>query len=295
MHKNLNSSNITGLLFLDISKAFDGLDHAILLNKLRKIGLGNNSLSWFKSYLDRKQVVRYNSLISKPCKFKYGIPQGSCLGPTLFIFYINDLFRHVKDVDILMFADDCVLYKSGKNWGLIFNELQRALNVYVDWGEDHNLKLNVSKTKAMYICNSDKKGEIECHAPFNAGNRPILFVNKFCYLGCIIDNELNMVPEYKSVYRRIEHKVFLLGKLRYFIDSRAALLVYKQTILPFLDYAGFVLLTCVKGNKKDLQTRLTWVTRETWVTQVTQMMWVTRVTWVWRVTLVIWVTWVTRA
>ena len=78
--------------------------------------------------------------------------------------------------------------------------------------------------------------------PFNAGNRPISFVNKCCYLGCIIDNELTMVPEYKSVYRRIEHKVFLLGKLKYFIDSRAVLLVYKQTILPFLNYAGFVLL-----------------------------------------------------
>ena len=61
--------------------------------------------------------------------------------------------------------------------------------------------------------------------PFNAGNRPISFVNKCCYLECIIDNELTMVPEYKSVYRRIEHTVFLLGKLKYFIDSRAVLLV----------------------------------------------------------------------
>ena len=62
-----------------------------------------------------------------------------------------------------------------------------------------------------------------------------------------------MVPEYKYVYRRIKHKIFLLSKLRYFIDRRAALLVYKQAILPYLDYAGFVLLSCGKGNKKDLQ------------------------------------------
>ena len=142
-----------------------------------------------------------------------------------------------------MFADDCVLYKNGKKWEPIHETLQRALDIYVEWGEDHNLKLNVSKTKAMYISNSYKKGDIECHAPFNVGNRQILFVNKFCYLGCIIDNEMTMVSEYKFVYHRVEHKIFLLGKLRYFIDKRAALMVYKQAILPFLDYAGFVLLS----------------------------------------------------
>ena len=82
---------------------------------------------------------------------------------------------------------------------------------YVNWGEDPNLKLNVPKTKAMYINNSDKKEEVEGYAPFNAGNRPISFVNK-CYLGYILYNEMTMVPEYKFVYRRVEHKVFLLGK-----------------------------------------------------------------------------------
>ena len=250
---NLNLNNTTGMLFLDISKAFDSLDHKILLDKLRKIRLSYNSLSWFESYLNRTQVVRYNGMISSPCIFKQGIPQGSCLGPTLFIFYINDLFRHVRDVNILMFADDCVLYKSGKNWGPIQEALQQALNVYVRWGEDHNLKLNVTKTKAMYIASSYEREEIERHAPFNAGNRSITFVNRFCYLGCIIDNKMSMVPEYKAVYRKVEHKIFLLGKLRYFIDKRAALLVYKQAILPFLDYAGFILISCGKGQKKDIQ------------------------------------------
>ena len=253
INMNLNSKNTTGLLFLDISKAFDSLDHSILIDKLRKICLNDNSLCWFKSYLDRFQVVRYNGMVSNTCKFNYGIPQGSCLGPTLFIFYINELFRYVRDVQILMFADDCVLYKSGKNWGTIQNALQQALDIYVNWGEDHNLRLNVNKTKAMYISDSCTAREIECHAHFNAGNRPILFVNRFCYLGCIIDNEMTMVPEYKAVYRRVEHKIFMLGKLRYFFDKRAALLVYKQAILPFLDYAAFVLMLCSKGYKKNLQ------------------------------------------
>ena len=251
--KNLNADNITGLLFLDISKAFDSLDHDILIEKLRKVRLGYNSLSWFRSYLDRVQVVRYDGTVSNVCKFRYGIPQGSCLGPTLFIFYINELFRYITDVKVLMFADDCVLYENGRSWNEIYVLLQRALDTYVAWGEDHNLRLNVNKTKAMYICNTAMREYVQGHAPFNAGNRPIMFVSKFSYLGCIIDDRLSMIQEYKAVYRRVEHKIFMLSRLRYFIDKRAALLVYKQAILPFIDYAGFILYACNIGCKKDLQ------------------------------------------
>ena len=87
MHLSMNSNDIMGLLFLDISKAFDSLDHEMLIGKLKHILLAQNSINWFKSYLDRTQVVRINGEISKPVKFEYGIPQGSCLGPILFIFY----------------------------------------------------------------------------------------------------------------------------------------------------------------------------------------------------------------
>ena len=157
-----------------------------------------------------------------------------------------------------MFADDCVLYKSGKNWHDIYVLLQRALDTYIEWGEDHNLRLNVNKTKAMYICSNAMLGRIQGHTPFNAGNRPIMYVNKFCYLGCIIDDKLSMEHEYKAAYRRVEHKIFMLSKLRYFIDKKAALLVYKQAILPFIDYAGFMLMAC----KRRMQERFTDIAKQ---------------------------------
>ena len=123
----------------------------------------------------------------------------------------------------------------------------------VEWGEDHNLRLNVTKTKAMSISSPGTRNYIQGHAPFNVGNRPIMFVKKFCYLGCIIDDELTMIPEFNAVYRRVDHKVFMLNRLRYLLIKKAALLVYKQAILPFIDYAGFMLMTCKLGCRKDLQ------------------------------------------
>ena len=86
------------VVIASISKAFDSLDHDVLMRKLRNINLANNSLNWFRSYLDRRQVVRYEDMLSDTCKFKYGIPQRSWLGPTLFIFDINGLFKHVESV-----------------------------------------------------------------------------------------------------------------------------------------------------------------------------------------------------
>ena len=254
LHLSLNQDEIMGLLFLDISKAFDSLDHDVLLRKLSNIALANNSLNWFKSYLNRIQFVRFNSVKSDSTEFKYGIPQGSCLGPTLFIFYINDLFNEIENVNIMMFADDCVLYNSGKAWRNIHHDLQNGLETYIAWGKEHNLSLNAKKTKAMIVCNSGKRGALTDPAPFNAGNSIISFVDNFCYLGCIIDSDLTMLPALKDVYRKVEQKIYMLGKLRYLVDKKSAIIIYKQTVLPYLDYIGFVLLSCNKGARKSLQT-----------------------------------------
>ena len=183
------------MIFLDISKAFDSLDHQLLLEKLLKIGLSLSSMKWFQSYLNRKQVVKHNGGISQVCPFTNGIPQGSCLGPTLFIFYINDLSKYLVNANILMFADDCVLYVSGKDWDYVRGCLQTDLNfffffssflnIYINWGRKYNLLLNAMKSKAMLICSSANRLPIGSPAPFIAGNRQIMFVHSYCYLGYI--------------------------------------------------------------------------------------------------------------
>ena len=153
----------------------------------------------------------------------------------------------------MMFADDCVLYSSGQQWLDIHKHLQTGIDMYITWGNEHNLTLNATKTKAMVLCNRAKRDALGSPAPFNAGNSAISFVNNFCYLGCITDHELTMIPAYKDIYRKVEQKDHILAKLRYLVDKKSAILVYKQTILPFLDYVGFVLLSSNIGMRRELQ------------------------------------------
>ena len=115
-----------------MKKAFDSLDHNILLRKLQALGVSGKMLEWFYGYLTRVQCVRHNGMVSQETLFKCGIPQGSCLGPTLFIFYINSVFNNINhDVNMLMFADDCVLYKSHESCNYVLEKLQKGLNEYI--------------------------------------------------------------------------------------------------------------------------------------------------------------------
>ena len=119
LYQAMDSNLLTGILFGDVRKAFDSLNHTILISKLKNVRLENNIIDWFSSYLDRKQILRYKGASSNELNVISGIPQGSIGGPTLFIFYINAIFDNIFDVKIKMFADDCVLYKSGPNWNFI--------------------------------------------------------------------------------------------------------------------------------------------------------------------------------
>ena len=114
--ENADNGLITASVFLDFSKAFDTVDHAILLHKLKSVGLDNNSLNWFESYLSsRQQVTSIDNTLSSSLPVSVGVPQGSILGPLLFIIYINDMPNIVKHCKILLYADDTLLYYSSKS------------------------------------------------------------------------------------------------------------------------------------------------------------------------------------
>ena len=131
---NMDNGLITGAVFLDLSKAFDTVDHQILLKKLHCLGLNNNSMEWFKSYLsDREQVTSIGNCLSSSRSVTVGVPQGSILGPLLFTVYVNDLPRSLKYCKIILYADDTLIYYSAKSTQDVPTFLNKDLESASPW------------------------------------------------------------------------------------------------------------------------------------------------------------------
>ena len=249
----LNNNKMLGMLLLDIAKAFNCVDHDTLYKKMDTTGFGPMVIQWFKSYLDRSQQVILNGSLSDITPVSKGIAQGTVLGPILFILYINDIFKCTKYVNMTMFADDCVMYLSGNNWCTIQQRIQTDFDAVVDWTFRNNLRLNYEKTKAMIFSTRHKISKLVNPKHFEMSNHIISFVRNYVYLGVLIDNVMSLVPLMKDLEKRISNKIFMLRKMRKFLTFDAAVLVYKQIILPIIDYAGFLLIACRKEDKNDLQ------------------------------------------
>ena len=151
----LNKKEIAMLLLIDFSKAFDMVDHDILLNKLNNYGIRGIAHDWIKSYLaNREQYVHIRGKNSSMEKLEFGVPQGSILGPLLFVIYINDLPRIQQLVKFILYADDANIFITGKNMGKIEEKFTQLSNAIFDWVGGNGLSLNIKKTN--YIIFSQK-------------------------------------------------------------------------------------------------------------------------------------------
>jgi hypothetical protein len=178
-------------IFLDLSKAFDTLDHSLLLSKLSHYGIRGTSLTWFKSYLqDRWQYVSYENCSSIYKLMVCGVPQGSILGPLLFIVYLNDLDKVNGNYQMLCFADDTNMLHVGADLNLLIPEINSSLKKINDWFSFNKLSLNISKTNFMIFHSSRKKipGTIPI---IEIDNQPLNRVESCKFLGVYIDQNLS--------------------------------------------------------------------------------------------------------
>ena len=149
---NMDKGLVTGSVLIDLAKAFDTADHDILLSKLEYYGVCDESLPWFKNYFTgRKQFVHIDSQSSEELAITSGVPQGSILGPVLFIVYINDLPCCVRHCSVNMYADDTVLYLAGPTVDNLIYYINEDLQCLSEWLENNNLVLNVSKLSVCYL------------------------------------------------------------------------------------------------------------------------------------------------
>ena len=158
-HDALHSLDTNGKclsVFLDLSKAFDTISHDTLTSKMSHYGVRGTSINWFKSYLcNRTQYVSYKGTKSECSVVTHGVPQGSVLGPLLFILYTNDLPNSIKHSKTMLFADDTTIYATGNNSADLFEKVNEDLSHLTDWFRAIQLSVNASKTKYILISNKN--------------------------------------------------------------------------------------------------------------------------------------------
>ncbi len=241
VYAGIDQGCAVGVLFLDLAKAFDSVDHNILLDKLRCLGFKASSVTWFKSYLsNRTQRTCVNNICSDSQHICCGVPQGSILGPLLFIIFINDLPSYMNHCHLHLYADDTALSISAESNVELRVRLAECLATAYNWMCRNKLCLNLSKSKVMVFGSSYTVSEVQI-LDISVGSHEIDLVDKHKYLGIILDRTL-------TFGEHVRYLKGMLGKLRPVVGQVMSLKLYSSLILPVLDYADIV-YDCLSAKK----------------------------------------------
>ena len=203
-YKDLNDNNLIGLLALDFRKAFDILNHEVLLKKLSLYGCNKLAVTWFKSYLtNRVQSVKIEDVSLKNCIVEDGVPQGSILGPLLFVIFINDMPLHCSECTVHLYADDSTLKASKLSIDLVNIE---------NWCANNRFVINTQKSNFMITCSYQKRKYI------------------------LLDNSLTWNLHINNVCNKLSSLIGLFYKIHKFLDFSSKVLFYNSYILPRIDY-----------------------------------------------------------
>ena len=235
VYDNLDHNNFVLSLFLDFKKAFDSVNHAILITKLEKYGIRGISLDWFKSYLsERYQYVNINGINSPYHPIQCGVPQGSILGPLLFLIFIGDFPQCSTFFKFTLFADDSTLccHLDVQPMCNIQQRIELELEPIQLWLDLNKIQLNANKSYFM-IFNYRKEYELN---PLKLGNNAIERCEYTKFLGINVDEKLSFKFHIDHIVNKISKTVGILFKLNKLLPKNMLMMLYNCLILPYFNY-----------------------------------------------------------
>ena len=225
IRQSLDNGEYSCGILIDFKKAFDTVDHLILLKKLDHYGIRGTPNNWFRSYLsDRKQYVSVSGTNSSFKSINHGVPQGSVLGPLLFLIYINDLPNALVYSDAFIFADDTALLYSDKNLKRIRKRLNIDLKLLVHWLHTNKIGLNVDKTEAILFRSAKKKVDYDLKLKLNG--KKLQLVTPVRYLGIVLDENLSWTHHKNSLADKLRKSNGALSKLRHYNPRATIVSIY---------------------------------------------------------------------
>lgn len=245
---------IVGVISMDLKRAFETVDRNKLLKKLHQIGIRGKVWQWLESYLkNRTQKVRFNNKYSKLMAVDHGVPQGSVLGPLLFVLYINDITEVCPiGSNVKLFADDTMIYVTGECSEEINKKMNDVFHKIENWMNLNKLKLNAEKTKYMIVRSSRK--EVKGQIKIVCMNGVVLErVEVIKYLGVMIDSRLTFAEHCDYMLKKIGKKTSFLNRIGQYLTPYSRQIVYKSIIAPHFEYSATVIVGMGETQIKKLQ------------------------------------------
>ena len=241
LRQSFDENKFTVGVFIDLSKAFDTIDHKILLHKLKHYGINGNILKWFSNYLsNRQQYIQYDKINrTNYLNTKCGVPQGSILGPLLFLLYVNDLHQASNAIKPIMFADDTNFFYSHRNIKLLFDTVNKELKNVNEWFKANKLSLNTKKTEYTFFHKLSKKDNIPLLLPkLKINNILIKRSNQIKFLGIVIDENITWKDHIDIVEKQVSKSIGVLYKAKYVLNQKCLKHIYFAFIHSHINYAN---------------------------------------------------------
>lgn len=250
--RNIDQRNIVLGICIDLKKAFDTVSHDLLLQKLQTMGINGTAYEMFKSYItNRYQIVKINEHQSQPRLITCGVPQGSILGPLLFLIFINDIQDIGLEGDITLYADDTSLFYYGQTMDALICKAQRDLDLLHAWMQTNLLTINVAKTN--YIIFAAKNKPIGDYNELYINGEPIQKVTMVKYLGLILDSRLSWEPHIEKIRTKLRSLSGALRGIARCLPTKVRYNIYNSLVRSNIEYLIETWGSAAISNLKPLQ------------------------------------------